>query len=127
MNIHNGTLIKLNDLLGLKFKGQEQDWALEFADSHRLVEFIEVLKTEALSEEEKYAMMSLILSSYDDCLNNNPDCSAIAWNEIVKLIEVDEELYFNLLNYWALTNEDDEGNLFAITPLIRTHLFNRRL
>ena len=116
------TLIGLNKLLELNFEGHEQDWSIEFADARRLQDFIDVAKNVQLSADERYAVLSLVLASYDDHLNSDRNADMQCWDEIITLLEGNRQLYNDLLNYWALWEEDKKGDWFAITPLIRTYL-----
>ncbi|SDP07594.1 hypothetical protein SAMN05428975_0228 [Mucilaginibacter sp. OK268] len=76
--------------------------------------------TNQLSIEERYAVVSLILSSYDDYLGSNQN-GQDTWPDIVKLLNHDP-LYDDVLNYWALWGEERKDHLFHITPQIRSYL-----
>jgi len=124
MIIRKSTLFQLNELLGLNFTGKEQDWAIEFADPERVKEFIGIAKLTQLSSAERYALLSLILASYDEYLSENIDDNNILWTDIVILLNNNPLLYNDLLNYWALWNEESTNKLFLISPLIRNYLNN---
>jgi len=55
-------------LLLLPTSGKEQDWDIELADAIRLDEFLNVLDHQHLSDDQKHALMALIIASYDDFL-----------------------------------------------------------
>ena len=109
----------LNSKLSLQITGLEQDWDVELADPKRLGEFISFYQRTALSFDEKKALMSLILASYDELLNKNGISKNELWHEIASLIRSEKELFRELLDYWALKKEIDPENYFKLTPLIR--------
>jgi len=109
----------LNEKLSLPATGIEQDWEVELADSNRVHEFISYYKKHPLTSDEKKALMSLILASYDDFLNEKDSNTGQFWNDIRQAIESDYDLLTELLDYWSLPDEDDSENWFKITPLIR--------
>lgn len=109
----------LNEKLSLPATGIEQDWEVEFADSNRVHEFISYYKNHSLPADEKKALMSLILASYDDFLNEIDSNTGQFWNDIRQTIESDYDLLSELLDYWSLPDEDNSENWFKITPLIR--------
>ena len=105
--------------LSLPFTGVEQDWEVEIAASERLVEFVSFYKNSSLSSDEKMVLMSLILASYDDFLNETDTDEYEIWDEIVSLIEIDKDFFKELLNYWSMDEENNPENYFKITPLVR--------
>ena len=121
MIIDKDTIVFVNKLLNLPANGAEQDWPLELADRFRLNEFINILYKMNFSFPIKYAVMSLILASYDDLIFFESDKNNY-WKTIEELLNKHNTEYFELLQYWALLHEKDEGNWFSITPLVRDYL-----
>jgi hypothetical protein len=116
---------KLSRLLGFDYTNQ-QDWAIEFADYKRIGEFINVAIDAELNDEEKIAIVELILASFDDYLNYYSDEENI-WISIANLLDKDQILHSDILNYWALFNSSDSNDVFAITPFVRAYLTDRNL
>lgn len=116
------TIKSVSRILNHKFTGYEQDWFVEFADSNRLSEFITILNNKDLSFSEKYAILSITISSYDEFLFERKDDGQRIWKEIVKILDTDKAGYQDILNYWALWKERNREDLFNITPLIRAYL-----
>jgi len=56
-----GELLKIPDLCG-------EDWDSMYADGQRVKEFCDVYESEPLSDPEKFALMELLVASYDQCL-----------------------------------------------------------
>lgn len=109
---------ELSKRLSLPFAGIEQDWALEMASSEKLDDFLRFYKRHGLSKDERVALISLILASYEDFLNENDLDVDDRWNAIMEIIDSDRTAYQGLLEYWSL-NESDLKDVFRITPLIR--------
>lgn len=120
MIVKQNTLKKLSENLSLPYTGTEQDWELEMTDASRIDEFIDYYLTNALNEEEKYALISLIIASYDDVLSFGKINADQNWLKIKAMLEKDRKLFADLIDYWKLEDETDDDNVFTITPLIRT-------
>lgn len=109
----------ISQKLNLPITGYEQDWEIELANSERVTEFISVYQEQKLLLEEKKALMSLIFASYDDYLNEKGIDKDDLWLKIVPLIELDRDLFEELLSYWSLAEENSSEYYFKITPLVR--------
>lgn len=109
--------------LSLPYTGIEQDWDIEMADSNRINEFLEFYYQNDLSTDKKVAVISLVLASYEDFLNENDLEIDNRWDDIRSILESERVIFVDLINYWSLSN--DEDNLFRITPLIRSIKINR--
>ncbi len=109
----------LNKNLSLPATGMEQDWEIELADLNRIEEFVLFYRNSSLGEEEKKALMSLVVASYDDYLNEKFTSNDRYENEIKDLLKLDKHLFSELLDYWSLNGENDSEDYFKITPLIR--------
>ncbi len=111
------TIAKLSKKLSLPYTGTEQDWDIEMADSNRINEFIDLYHQYDLAFEERVTLMSLIIASYDNFLNENNleiDCR---WDSINAMLAKDRIHFAELINYWSLYNETE---IFRITSLMRT-------
>ena len=115
---------RMSKELSLPFTGVEQDWDIEMANSKRIGSFLEFYTQNDLSNDEKIAIMALIIASYDDFLNENDLEIDTKWNEIKKILGSEKIIFNELVNYWSLNNEEDKSNLFRITPLIKSILRN---
>ena len=111
------TIATLSKKLSLPYTGTEQDWDIEMADSSRIKEFIDLYHQYDLAFEERVALISLIIASYDDFLNENNVEIDCRWDAIKAMLAKDRIHFVELINYWSLYNETD---IFRITPLMRT-------
>lgn len=113
-------IISINQKLKLQYLGFEQDWDIEMADYKRLEEFIAFFEKNILQNNEKFALIGLILASFDDLLNHlNTPHNAQLWDRISHIINEEKELYQELLEYWSLSKEKNQKEIFKITPLVR--------
>lgn len=110
---------QLSKELMLPYTGLEQDWDLEMADPNRINDFLEFYHQHDLPTDRKKALMSLVLASYEDFLNENDLEVDDRWNHIKIILESEKLAFIDLINYWSLSNEVEQDNLFRITPLIR--------
>ncbi len=120
--IHVEVCEKISIALNLPYTGIEQDWDIEMADKDRINEFIEFATTKELNENEKHAVIALLIASYDDFLDYGLHDVEI-WRKIKSIILNNRKLCDGLLKYWSCkysnyisTRYDVE---FNITPLMQ--------
>ncbi|GJL98329.1 MAG: hypothetical protein DHS20C07_00090 [Methyloligella sp.] len=103
----------LNEKLKLPVTGVEQDWDLELSDSDRLVEFLSFYENQRLDADTKFALMSLIIASYENVEsdtnyienNNNP-----LWERICAILQNDKKIHEHTIHswcYWDYENRED--------------------
>ncbi|WP_233354826.1 MULTISPECIES: hypothetical protein [Paenibacillus] len=96
-----------------------QDWEYTSADSSRVNEFITFYENNKLNNKEKFTLMIVIISSFDDYLSEGIGTEDIKiWDRIKQNILKDYKLHINTIIYWAL-EENDLEDCFAVTPYIR--------
>ncbi|CAH1228458.1 MULTISPECIES: hypothetical protein [Paenibacillus] len=94
-----------------------QDWHYIVADTSRIEEFLAFYDNNLLNIEEKFALMVIIVASYNDYLSEN-EFSPLIWKRIKNLLEEDRQVHVNTILYWSLEGEDLE-DCFAITRFMR--------
>lgn len=109
---------QLSKELSLPYTGIEQDWDIEMADSNRINDFLEFYHQNDLSTDKKVAVISLVLASYEDFLNENDLEIDNKWDDIRSILESEKVIFVDLINYWSLGNEVEE-DVFRITLLMR--------
>ena len=108
----------LNEKLGLlKLDDYSQDWEYEVADSCRVNEFISFYETAVLDQDERFALMSLIISSFDDAISEAKDQEG-TWMRIKNHLIREMLMYRNTILYWSVVEEELE-DCFSITPYMR--------
>lgn len=110
----------ISQKLHLSTTGTEQDWDIELADSVRIDEFLTLFKQDSsLNNEQKYALMALILASCDDALQEGKLLAMESWTYIKWVLNTDP-LYQNLVDYWSIPTAENQDDLFALTPYLRS-------
>ncbi|WP_121808078.1 hypothetical protein [Mucilaginibacter kameinonensis] len=114
----------LNKLLNLPARGDEQDWDIELADPARLSEFLATFRAYDLTLSVKKAFLALIIASYDDLLQYDPDDDDFYWTSIKRIIEPEKQEHLALLQYWAFGNLPPEENntKFRVTSRVKSYL-----
>jgi hypothetical protein len=81
------------------------DWAVTVTDPSRLQEFIDGYKSFTWTVDEKYALMIIIVASYEEALK---ECTANepTWNEIRSLLINDLNIHIDTIINWSLKDED---------------------
>ncbi|SDX05959.1 hypothetical protein [Paenibacillus sp. CF384] len=99
-----------------------QDWEFEVADSRRVNELISFYESAVLDQDEKFALMSLIISSFDDAIREAREQHG-TWDSIKKHLIRDMVLHKNTILYWSLLEEEFEDYI-CITPYMRQIIMN---
>ena len=118
------SLKRLSALLDIPDLGSEQDWDLLDADSHRVGEFCDVYEHELLTDPEKFALMELLVASYDRYLHDVTHPDANLESRIFRFLERDFELHQHTINYWSSLTSF--ATLRAVSPLMRRLLKQRQ-
>ena len=113
-----GELLKIPDLAG-------EDWDLMYADGERVKEFCDVYESEPLSDPEKFALMELLVASYDRCLWEVQHAEPELESRISHLLEKDFELHRHTIEYWSALKSPYPDRLRAVSPLMRRLLLIR--
>lgn len=96
----------------------EQDWEYTVADSTRIDELIEFYGNNPLSVEEKFALMIIIISSYDDAIQEKSN-DKNTWDRISYYLLRDYNIHANTILYWSDMENENIENCFAITSFMR--------
>lgn len=99
------------------------DWTLDAADADRITEFCEFYDLADLSDDEKYALMGVIVASLDDRLLADPagpgeeECAA----GVARLLRRDFALHAHTVETWCRHDADgaDGDWVFCVTPMMR--------
>ena len=95
-----------------------QDWEIEAADSLRVSELLDYYDTRQLNDDERFALMSLIVASFDERLSAGPD--DVSQNRIVDHLTAGFDVFNYLVQYWACPDDEDgTDNAFNFTPVAR--------
>jgi hypothetical protein len=103
----------------------EQDWEYVVSNPERIDEFIDFYKNNSLSDEEKFALMIIIISSYNDLLENEKN-NKNQWDRINCYLLEDYDIHLNTILYWSVLEVDDIKECFSITPFMRKLLLDKQ-
>lgn len=88
------------------------------SDSSRLTEFLSAYENIDLSTEEKFALMIVIISSFNDAIiesQTEDRSSSLIKGHLLQ----DISIHRNTIRYWAMLEEDDLENCHAVTSFMR--------
>ncbi|MFT9820043.1 hypothetical protein [Lysinibacillus sp. NPDC056185] len=95
-----------------------QDWEYEVSDSSRITEFLYAYENIELNKDEKFALMIIIISSFNDAMVEGK-----AEENSVILIRYhllqDNSIHKNTIYYWSMLDEDDLENWHAVPSFMR--------
>ncbi|MBY8825113.1 hypothetical protein [Sphingomonas colocasiae] len=94
-----------------------QDWDYEVADPERIDAFISGYRSGELDEDERFALMRIILQSFEDLgcdISLDP-----RWTVVSDLLEADIPLHAHSIWYWSCPETADPEEQWMITPVIR--------
>jgi hypothetical protein len=96
------TIDSLTRRLGLREEWC-QDWELDVAEPSRIGEFCDFYEAVALDRHERWSLMSLIVFSYDDYLQQTPidQRDQSLDDRIEGILREDFVLHFHTVEYWA--------------------------
>lgn len=111
----------LENELNLSSDSHCQDWDLELADGSRVEEFISYLKEKELNDDAKFALMSLILASFEDFLIDREQNDLELWREVENELKRNSRMYEILTKQWGLLEHQSSQNhdLYKIERLAR--------
>ena len=110
---------KFNAILGLDEDPHMQDWEIECADPNRLAEFVSCYDLHALTADEKFTLMALILGSYEEYHDTcGPDDKE--WEQIKDRLQAEKVIHCDHIDYYSCLETEDPEEWFPITPLIRS-------
>jgi hypothetical protein len=109
----------LSDRIGLPWFEGMQDWDLTAANARRVSEFLKIYESGELNDEERFALMQLIVASLDDLVEGTNDFAKNDnWIKCKGILMKEFRLHVTTIHYWCIVdNNVDEG--FPITKYIR--------
>jgi hypothetical protein len=109
---------RLASVLGLPSHPDLQDWEHQCADPHRLGEFLDLYERGGLSDDDRFALMALIVSSFDDWIRAGGTDYPVL-QRVRRHLVADLSLHERTIHYWCLFEESDLDDVFHATPFMR--------
>lgn len=94
-----------------------QDWQYEVANTSRIDEFLFFYENGQLECDEKFALMIVVISSFNDLLSEK-GMEFTVWEQIKRNLVSDSEIHMNTILYWSRVEEELEDS-WEITPYMR--------
>lgn len=113
-NPSGAAINRLAAFLGVSPSGQ--DWDIENADAARVEEFSETYDRLDLARDERFALMELIVASYDDRVRENTEAPGFDW--IGAALSKDFAIHFHTVRYWSCLDHEIE-DAFRVAPRMR--------
>lgn len=95
-----------------------QDWEIELSDGKRLQEFLNAYSTLDLDDDERFALMALIVASAHDALDFHgmgPD----QWQPIHDLLVAARQLHASTIYYWCCVDATCADECFTLSANMR--------
>jgi len=96
-----------------------QDWDLVVSDPKRITEFLSKYETLDLNDDERFALMALIVASFDQLPPAGAETGHV-WTDISRLLRSDRALHESTIRRWALLDDPDVEDGFPVTGRMRT-------
>ena len=109
---------RLTHLLGLPSHEHMQDWELECANSERIEEFLSLYESGSLTDDDRFAVMALIVFSFDDWLLAEGKNEGII-QRVRQHLSADFDLHVATIHYWCCDDESNPEYIFTCTPFMR--------
>ncbi|GED58709.1 hypothetical protein ABER61_22425 [Brevibacillus formosus] len=94
-----------------------QDWQYEVANTSRIDEFLFFYENGQLECDEKFVLMIVVISSFNDLLSEK-EMEFTIWEQIRRNLVRDSEIHMNTILYWSRLEEEVEDS-WEITPYMR--------
>lgn len=89
----------LSSRLGVPYTSEMQDWEWEVSDSARIPEFMDLYKSNKLTDDESFSLMEVIVQSFaelDKDLTENT-----LWQETLEIISGGLDIHIYTVWYWS--------------------------
>ena len=109
---------RLDRLFGFETDPFMQDWDLEHADAVRLTGFVNTYAKVDLADDDRFALMELIVASADDALRDN-NMNDSLWISIREMLMVGSHLHASTIFSWSCVDATCDDECFPVTPRMR--------
>jgi hypothetical protein len=113
-------MVKLNRVLGIPPLPEGRDWTLENCEASWLPVFIEAYTAYCEDDDERHAVMLLILFAYFHRLEpGDAGHNEELWARICRLIRMNRELHRTTVEFLSNATESDPGRIQPLSLLLR--------
>jgi hypothetical protein len=97
-----------------------QDWEWEVADPERIEEFLSLYEAGGLDEDERFALMEILIQSFEDSardLATDP-----AWKRLLALLERNLDAHRYSVWSWSAVEAAAPRDMWRVSPYLRALL-----
>ena len=109
----------LAERFGIYWHETEQDWHLIVSGKGWIPQFMKVYKLEDLNDDKKFALMELIITSFDDLADGESLEENEYWIECERILRVEFWLHITTIHYWSCLDKPNVEECWSITKYIR--------
>lgn len=109
---------KLSERFSLPAHPYMQDWEVEVSDPRRVIEFVDAYSDDDLDDDNRFALMALIVASLDEALLEHLDITD-PWSRVEELLRRNARLHASTMSYWSCADDPDPEHQFQLTPFVR--------
>lgn len=107
----------LNEKLKLPVTGEEQDWDLELSDYTRMEEFLSFYENQILDADTKFALMSLIIASYEGIEEDVE--KEYVWKQICLHLKNDQKIHEYTIHFWCYWDYENREDASPVSSKMR--------
>jgi hypothetical protein len=124
--IHHSVAERVASRLGIGYASWMQDWPLEVGDFKRVSEFVERYRSEAWDPDERFALMQVILYSFEERSDTDQIRRHPAWEQTCDILISETDLHaYSVLDLGGVYDPESAEDC-AIAPLLQD-LYRRKL
>lgn len=109
---------RLNRVFGFSPEAYSQDWEIELSNGQRLSEFLEAYDSLNLDDDERFALMGLIVASAHDALDFY-GLTGSQWRLVHDRLVNDAALHASTIYYWCCVDATCDNECFTLTSRMR--------
>ena len=107
---------RINSLLSISENQYSQDWEFEISDPERLCEYLDAYEHKLYNDDEKFALMSVIIDAFE-----YRGLDEETWSRIRQHLKTDFALHEYTIHYWCCMDAEDAdlSECWNILPWMR--------
>jgi hypothetical protein len=109
--------------LGLTIGPYSQDWEWEVAEPEHFQEWLSVYRNAALTDEERFSLMEMLIQCVDDMASACGPSEQVAhlpeWRVVAALLRERPRLHASTIAYWSVFASDNPEEQFYVSIPMR--------
>ena len=108
---------RLAALLRLPNAPGMQDWEWEVADAERIEEFLSLYEAGGLGEDERFALVEILIQSFEDSSRDLPGDPA--WKRLLALLERNLDVHRYSVWHWSAVESAAQEDMWRVSRFLR--------